>query len=272
MKILIIDRDREACDNMQAMFQDLGAELVFEPIKGKAVDRLRAGEEFDAVFLDPSPQNELRAFIMGVRRSLGTFPPIIITGHDLDHKTVIAAGANNYLAKPFDKETLLMQARGSARIAAVSRLMGDESEDFPSKEGVIAKSAFNQLYITCLDRADRHGERTYLIFAEITNLNDIAANDGKEEAQKVAANLRKYISRTRRTSDIAGHIQPANFCILLLRPQRDDEHLLAAKRFAENLKENHDLISISKTKAIIKVWVLEIPSGAIPVEHMVGQD
>lgn len=271
MKILIIDRDREACENMEAMFQDSGAELLFEPIKGKAADRLRQGEEFDAVFLDPTPQNELRAFIVGVRRTLGTFPPIIITGHDLDRKTVMAAGANNYLAKPFDKETLLTQAKGSARIAGISRLMADEGEDFPSKEGIIAKSAFNQLYITCLDRADRHGERTFIIFSEIINLNEIAANDGQAEADKVAMNLRKNISRTRRTSDIAGHIQKGNFCILLLRPQREDEHLLAAKRFSENLKENHDLISTAKTPAVIRVWVLEIPTGEVPAEHIVEQ-
>jgi len=271
MKILIIDRDRDNCEHMQEMLMDTGAEIIFEPIKNKAVDMMRQ-QTYDAVFLDPTPQNELRAFIMGVRRTLGTFPPIIITGHDLDRKAVMAAGANDYLAKPFDKETLLKQVEGSARIVATSAQMADESEDFPSKDGIIAKSAFNQLYITCLDRADRHGERSFLIFAEVSNLDEIAAKDGPEAAAKVADALRKNISRTRRTSDIAGHIKPAQFCLLLLRPQREDEPFLAAKRFGDNLRENHDLISTTPTKAILKVWLLEIPTGAIPAEHVVGAD
>lgn len=271
MKILIIDRDRDNCEHMQEMLKDSGAEVILEPIKNKAVELMRQ-QTYDAVFLDPTPQNELRAFIMGVRRTLGTFPPINIMGHDLDRKAVMAAGANDYLAKPFDKDTLLAQVEGSARIVAVSRQMADESEDFPSKDGIIAKSAFNQLYITCLDRADRHGERSFLIFTEVTNLDEIAAADGKDAAAKVADNLRRNISRTRRTSDIAGHIKPAQFCLLLLRPQREDEPFLAAKRFADNLRENHDLISTAPTKAILRVWLLEIPNGAIPAEHIVGAD
>lgn len=272
MKVLIIDRDRDHCDQMRAVLEGAGATVTCEPIRSKAAELLQR-ERFDATFIDPAPQNdELRAFIMRTRRSLGTFPPFIIMGTQITPLQAFSAGGNDYLKKPHSKEDVLIKAKNAARITEVSVQMADESEDFPSKAGLIAKSAFNQLFITCLDRADRHGEHSYLIFIAIDNLAEIAAKDGPEEAKKVADNLRKNISRTRRTSDIAGHIKTAEFCLLLLRPQREDEPFLAANRFAENLKENHDIISTSRTRALLKVWLLAIPTGEIPVEHVIGRD
>lgn len=267
MKVLVIDRDRDNCEQMQSILQNSGATVTCEPIKNTAMEMIKK-EPYDVIFLDPTPQNEMRPFIMGVRRSTNSFPPVIIMAHQgLTRQEVMAAGGNDLLTKPFDQAQLVKVASGAQRITDLSRLMADESEDFPSKEGIIAKSAFNQLFITCLDRADRHGEQSFLIFITIANLDEIAAKDGAEEAKKVAMNLRKIISRTRRTSDIAGHIRQAEFCILLLRPSRDDEHLLAANRFGEAMKENHDLIATSPTKAIVKVSLLAIPNGEIPVER-----
>lgn len=273
MKVLIIDRDREHCDQMRAVLEGAGAEVTCESIKNKAVDLIRQGD-FDVTFFDPTPQvNDLRAFIMGVRRSMGTFPPIVVMGHQtLTAQQVFSAGGNDLLPKPHDKSDTLVKALNGARITAVSRLMADESEDFPSKDGLIAKSAFNQLFITCLDRADRHGEHTHQIFIEVENLADIEKADGADAAKKVADNLRRHISRTRRTSDIAGHIKQAQFCLLLLRPGREDEPFLAANRIAESLKENHDLISTSATKAVLKVSLMVVPTGALAVEHVVGRD
>lgn len=272
MKVLIIDRDRDNCDQMTAALEKAGAKVVCEPIKNKAAEILRA-EKFDAIFLDPTPQaNEMRAFIMNVRRSTNSFPPIIIMGHQLAAQQVMAAGGNDILNKPFSNELLVAKAANAVRISQVTAIMADEREDFPSRDGVIAKSAFNQLFITCLDRADRHGEQSSLIFIDIENLADIAQKDGAEAARKVAANLHRHISRARRTSDIAGHIKTGSFCLLLLRPAREDEPFLAASRFADSLKENHDLISTASTRAILKVSLLVVPTGEVPVEHSIGQD
>lgn len=268
MKVIVIDRDRDACEQLEGILKEMDAEVVFEPTKNTAMESIKKSP-YDVILFDPAPQNEIRSFIMGVRRSTNSFPPIVVMTHSLELKDVTAAGANEIIKKPIDKAEVTKKTRNAARISTVSRVMADETEDFPSKEGLIAKSAFNQLFITCLDRADRHGERSYLIFVAVDNLDEIARIDGAEQADKVANNLRKTISRTRRTSDIAGHIKKAEFCLLLLRPTREDEPFLAANRFAETLKENIDLIATSPTKAVVKVWLLAIPSGEIPVEHVV---
>ncbi|MCB1538722.1 MAG: response regulator [Rhodospirillales bacterium] len=272
MNILIIDRDRDSCEHLRGLLEDEGRNRVaVEPIKNSAIELIRK-EDFDVIFYDPVPQNEMRSFIVGVRRSTGAFPPFVLITHNLTRAQALAAGGNAILQKPIDDAKALKAARDAASISKISRLMADESEDFPSKNGIIAKSAFNQLWITSLDRADRHGEESFFIFIEVENLDQIAAKDGAEAAAEVAGNLRKTISRTRRTSDIAGHIRSAQFCLLLSRPSREDEPFLAANRFAESLKENHDLISTTPTRAILKISLLSVPSGETPIEHIVGRD
>lgn len=270
MKVLVIDRNRDACDQIESALKAAQMDVTFEPIKNNAMEMIKSGA-YDVVLFDPAPANEVRSFIMGVRRSTNSFPPILVMSHAMSENDVLKAGGNDLIKKPLDKDDLVRKAADATRITAASRLMADESEDFPSKDGLIAKSAFNQLFITCLDRADRSGEKSYLIFVSVDNLEEIARIDGQEQADKVANNLRRTISRTRRTSDIAGHIRKAEFCLLLLRPTREDEPFLAANRFAETLKENLDLIATSPTKAVLKVWLLAIPSGQIPAEHVVKQ-
>lgn len=268
MKVLMIDRDRNACDLLRPALEEAGVQVTFEETKNAAAERLRQ-ESFDVILLDPAPQNDFRSFIMSVRRASNTFPPMVVLSHTLELDKVLEGGGNACIKKPLDVPAALKTITDAARITRISNLMADESEDFPSKEGIIAKSAFNQLYITCLDRADRHGEGAHIIFVSIDNFDDIIAADGQEEADKVAKNLRKTISRTRRTSDIAGHIGKAEFCLLLLRPMKEGESLLAASRFAETMKSNIDIISTSKTPAVLKIWIFDIPSGSIPAEHVI---
>jgi len=273
MKVLVLDRDRDACDQLQSILTGIKADVTFEPIKNAAMELVKQNQ-YDVIFYDPSPQNEMRSFIMGIRRSLNAFPPILILSHQLDRKQVLAAGGNDLVLKPLDRDDVIKKAQAGERISKIARLMADEATDFPSKEGIIAKSAFNQLFITCLDRSDRHAETSYLIFINVENLADIEKADGPDEAKKVAYNLRRTISRTRRTSDIAGQTKDAEFSILLLPPSRDnakeDEHFLAANRIVETLKSNVDIISTAPTKAQLKVWLLEIPSGNILAEHTVA--
>lgn len=268
MKILIIDRDRANCEQMEEFLKDSGIEATFEPIRAKAVEAFKAGG-YDVIFIDPAPQGELRPFVIGLRRHTNSFPPIVVMTHDMTLQQVMAVGGNAMLPKPLDKAEFLNKARNAMRVTETSHMMNDDKIDFPSKDGIIAKSAFNQLFITCLDRADRYGEGSYLICVNVDNLAEIAEKDGAEAAAKVADNLRRTISRTRRLSDIAGHVEEGRFCLLLLRVMKEDEPFLAANRFAEAMKENHDLISTSATKAVLKVWLLGIPSGEIPIEHVV---
>ncbi|HEY8964375.1 MAG TPA: DNA-binding response regulator, partial [Alphaproteobacteria bacterium] len=147
MKLLVIDRDRDNCEQMGEFLTDSGIDATFEPIRSKGVDAFKGGG-YDAIFFDPAPQGEARPFVIGIRRSTNSFPPIVFMTHDMTKEQVMAVGGNTMLSKPFDKNAMISVAKNAMRLTETMRMMADDKTDFPSKDGIIAKSAFNQLFIT----------------------------------------------------------------------------------------------------------------------------
>lgn len=275
MKFIVLDRDRDSCDHIIATLESAGFEAEAAASRSTAV-QMFVGGGYDAIFFDPVPQiqlNEIRSFAIGVRRPTSLFPPIIVVSHaamlDLSKEELQSVGVNAFLDKPFSAQNLIEKANDAKRLVETARMMADTEEDFPSQGGIIAKSAFSQLFLTCLDRADRYGEDSYLVTVVIDNLDDIATNDGADAAARVADKLRQVVTRTRRLSDIAGHVEMARFCLLLLRPSREDEPVLAANRFAESLKAAQNELAVSETPPVIRVSLLAIPSGIVTLELLV---
>lgn len=261
---MLIDRDRDIVEEIERICRDMGGvDLTIEPIKNNAIDAARA-DNFDAIFFDPAPKNEeMRALMIGVRRGNPNYTPIIIMSHQLSLDESRAAGANDYMKKQFDGEAFKKKLENLKQLGEFNKQLQDESIDFPSKDGVISKSAFNQIFISCLDRADRYGEETYLTFATVKNIDDIRTQHGEDVAQEICSNLKKYTMRIRRLSDIAGHTAENQVCLMLTRPANADEPRMAITRFAESMAEYAELISIADTKAIINVRMMALPSGEI---------
>lgn len=275
MKFIVLDRDRDSCDHIIETLVSAGFEADAAASRATAVQMFKDGG-YDAIFIDPVPQiqlSEIRSFAIGMRRSTGKFPPIIVISHasilDISPAELQSVGCNDFLGKPFTPEELIAKANNAKRLVDLSVLMADESQDFPSHGGIIAKSAFSQLFLTCLDRADRYGEESFLVNVTIDNLEDIKANDGEAAALEVAAKMREVISRTRRLSDIAGQVDVAMFSLLLLRPSREDEPVLAATRFAEALKAAQYEIGVSNTKPVMRVSLLAVPSSIVTLDLVV---
>ncbi|PCH99733.1 MAG: response regulator, partial [Alphaproteobacteria bacterium] len=266
MKIMVIDRDRGAIEEIKQICGDIpDVDLVIEPIKNNALDALRA-EKYDAVFFDPAPQNELRPFVIGARRGISHYNPIVVLSHQLDQNTVRSQGANDVLPKPFDATSFKKRLENMRNLNMLIARLEDDSIDFPSKDGVISKSAFYQIFISCLDRADRYGEETYLTFSSIANIDEITAEHGADIANEVCENLKKYTMRIRRLSDIAGRTAPEEICLMLSRPANAEEPKMAISRFAESMAEYAELIPVGDAKPVIRVTMLAIPTGEVTFE------
>ena len=264
MKIMVIDRDRTVVDEIEslcAMMDDV--ELVIEPIKNNAIENLKK-EQYDAVFFDPAPQNdELRGFMIGVRRGNPYYTPIVVMSHNLSFDDAMSNGANDHISKPFDKNIFIQKLENMRRLTQFNTQLCDETEDFPSREGIISKSAFNQIFISCLDRADRYGEETYLTFATIKNIDEIRSKHGDDAAMSVCDNLKKYTMRIRRLSDIAGRTAQHQICLMLVRPANADEPKMAISRFSESMAEYAELIALKDVETVITVSMMRLPSGEI---------
>lgn len=264
MKIMVIDRDRGVADEIESLCKSAGnIGLTIEPIKNKAIESLK-NNQYDAVFFDPAPQNdELRTFVIGARRGNPNYTPIVAMSHNLSLDEAQSNGTNDFIQKPFNSDVFIEKLENMHRLVTLNQQLSDESEDFPSRDGIISKSAFNQIFISCLDRADRYGEATYLMFSTIKNIEAIRANHGDETAALICENLKKYTMRIRRVSDIAGRSAQHQICLMLLRPTTPDEPKMAVSRFAESMAEYAELISTKEVRAVVTVSMMELPTGHV---------
>lgn len=269
MKILVIDRDSLTTQLISSRLQASGHTVVVEAVKNNAIERL-AVEKFDAIFIDPAPLSNARPVILGIRRSVRDYPYIVLMSQGMDRDEALRAGANDVLLKPLDASGLDRMVQSADRLTKLIRRIGDESEDFPSAGGVIAKSAFNQLFLSGLDRADRYGERSFLVFIGIANFKDIQDIDGPYPAQTVAAKLSQTLVRLRRQSDIIAQTGKSEYCLMLQRPQYETEPMEAASRFAEALAKNDDLAMAGSTKVKLYVSLIDLPVGVKHADHVMN--
>jgi CheY-like chemotaxis protein len=267
MKILVIDRDTLTSQTIRSKLEGMGHTVIDEPVKNTAIERM-GKENFDAVLFDPAPLNNARPVVLGIRRSVKNYPYVILMSPDMDQEEALKSGANDVLAKPIDTAQLDATVNNAGRLTKLIKRIGDENEDFPSAGGVISKSAFNQLFRSGIDRADRYGEQTFLVFIGIENYKEILEMDGAYALDFTAAKLSQYLVRMRRQSDIIAQTARSEYCLMLQRPLYESEPVDAANRFAEALGRLDDMCSSSLSQVKVYVRLVNLPIGSTIVEHV----
>ena len=268
MKILVVDQNEATAQTVKSKLEPFGHREVHEPVKNNAIDRL-AKEEFDVVFLDPSPLSDARPIILNIRRAVSHYPYIALMSENGTRADAIKAGGNEMLTKPLDAASLPEKIENAERLEGLIKRIGDDSEDFPSAGGVIAKSAFNQLFLSAVDRANRYGERTYILFISLSNFKEIRNLDGIYAADFAAAKLSQYLVLMRRQSDIIGQTAKHEYALMLQRPVYDTEPVEAANRFADSLSGFKDISSGGAMSPQISVTLIALPTGEKVIQHNV---
>lgn len=263
-KVMIVDRDRETTDLIEAVMDNLGlVEIDFEPVRNRAIERIQEGR-YNAVFFDPSPNTEeLRAFIIGARRNNNNYVPITVMSRQVDDSEAFACGANDHLPKPLSVEDFKSKIRNMKNMTDLIERFKDDHKDSVSRDGVISKTAFYQIFISCLDRADRYGEETYLIFVRIDNIHDLQSIYGESVVEDICDKMKKYTVKIRRLSDIVGRTSTNELCLMIVRPMNQNEPLMAVQRFADSIADYAPMISAGDAKAQLSVHLMAIPSGRV---------
>lgn len=271
MKTLIVDRDDLALNFLQNKLEAGGFDFKGISSKNDALDLL-AKERFDVVMIDPAPLTSAQPVILNIRRQAPNYPYVLLMGENLSAEEAISSGANDFLNKPVDGKALQEKMAQAENLIDLVARLGDDSEDFPSAGGVIAKSAFNQLFLSALERADRYGEKACLLFISIDNFDDIMKMDGPYAAEYASAKLSQYLVRLRRQSDIIGQTAKYMYSLLMQRPVYESEPLEAAMRFAQELNSYQDITSSGATPVVLGIRLVEIPSGIILSHHEVNYE
>lgn len=268
MKILVVDRDNMSAQLVKSRLEPAGHRVTYEPAKNNALERV-ATDPYDIIMIDPAPLTSLRPLILSIRRAVSNYPYIFLMSETATREESIKSGANDVLPKPVDLGALGEKFENAERLLKLVYDIGDDSEDFPSAGGVIAKSAFNQLFLSAIDRADRYGERTYILFIGIKNYDEIRNLDGPYAADYTVAKLSQYLVLLRRQSDIIGQTAKYEYALLLQRPVYETEPMEAASRFAQSLAEIKDITSSGAATVELYVRLMAVPTGVSMAAHTV---
>ena len=266
MKILINDHESATTEILASRMRQAGHVVVTESVRQNALNLLKH-EEFSAVLIDPAPQTQFRQLLTSLRRESLGYLYVMLTGNDIPAREALVAGANDIYTKPFNLGEVETRLQNIDRLQRLQRHLGDTREDFPSAGGVISKSAFNQLFLSGLDRAGRYGERSYVLFMSVANHKRLLADHGESVASFAAARLASHLVQLRRQSDIIAQTGQAEYALLLQRPVFETEPMEAANRFALALKKLSDYGDADGREVMIRLDLVELPTGALPVAH-----
>lgn len=268
MKILVIDRDQLASQMVTSRLEADGHEIATEAVKNEGLERV-SKEDFDLIFVDPSPMKDARVLALNIRRAARVYPYLMFmtTDEDVENSNVMQMGCNDYVLKPIDQEELHIKIDNAQRLKVLFDRLGDVSEDFPSAGGVISKSAFNQLCLSAMERGGRYNELAFVLAISIENYKEIKDMDGAYNADFSVSKMAHHMVRMRRMSDIIGQTGVNEYSILLQRTKNNEEAMEAAKRFAATFDEIDDFIPDHGNPISIRITLTHLPTGACPFDY-----
>ena len=269
MEILVIDRESLTNQLITSKLVAKGHTVVVEPNKNEAFEKIRESA-FDCVLVDPYPLSEARPVIVGIWKNLQSMvkPYLMLLSKTATREEAIIAGTNDVLNKPFSSVDIDTKIGNAERLMEISRFLIEE-DPVPSTGGLINKSAFNQLYLSAIDRAFRYGERSLIVFINMMNYDEIIATAGKQATEETILKLMEKMSFMRRQSDVIGRLGSHDFGILLQRPQYETEPMDAINRFSETLDKFYKDFENKEIAPKMQLSLVELPQGALHEEQLV---
>jgi DNA-binding response OmpR family regulator len=268
MQVLIIDRDENSANLIRSRLEPVGHRVEIHADKGSDHLESLSKEKWDVVFMDPSPLTNAKPLVQTLRRHMMMYPYMIMLSETLGLHEALTSAMNDCIQKPVDPTLLDGKLENAQRLTSIRRQLGDESEDFRSAGGIIAKSAFNQLFLSCIERADRYGESSFLMYFTLTNYNDILNKEGEVEANIASAKMARHLVRLRRQSDIIGQTRKNEYVLLMQRPAYETEPIDAANRFAEALSRCPDIAGSNPMMQVeLAVTLVDLPIASKVIEH-----
>lgn len=269
MDILVIDRETLTNQLIASKLGAKGHNVVAEPNKNTAFDLIKAGK-FDCIMVDPAPLSEARPVVIGVWKNIRTpvKPYIILLSKTATTEDAITAGTNDVLNKPLSSHDLETKVGNAERLMELSRHLAKE-DNVHSTGGMIGKAAFNQLFLSAIDRSFRYAERSLIVFITVTNHDDMLKASGQEVYEDTIKRLTEKMTFMRRQSDVIGRLGAESFAVLLQRPLYETEPVDAINRFSEVLDKFHQGFEDKATAPKLHLRLIELPQGAQHTERFV---
>lgn len=268
MKIMIVDRDRNAADHLKQALEDIGHDVVYEPSKTVALQRLEEDVSYDLALIDPAPQASARPMAMQLRwRERSRYLYLMAMTHNPDVADIVRSGLNDYIKKPFTADDVKEKIGNAQRLVSFHETLTNGDEIY-THGAIFGKRPFVQLLLSALDRTYRYAEQAFLLRLQIDNFADLVGDAGSQKADAIAHDFSSYVSHLRRMSDFVGRTDSNEFVLLMQRPEAESEPVDAAQRFIVALKE----YKTEGYQVSFRVQLLELPMANILMESIIDEN
>lgn len=264
MNILVLDRDDVATGMIEGFCREKDHSITIEKDRNKVYD-LEGLNDIEVFFMDLSTLTNPLRFIVELKARLNSLPYIVFMSREGDEKRALKAGANDFLAKPFETQKLQKYLDNAKLFKDLVKELGDSQKQFPYHKGIISNSALNELFLSSLERTSRYIEASALLFFFLKNSEQIQQDFGDDIREQATQWMANHVIRLRRQSDIMAQIDDSKFVILIPRPEYSREPFDAAQRFRASFMQ-HPGTDIpehagKKIDLRVNVSVIEIPGS-----------
>lgn len=265
MEILVVDREPLTNQLITSKLEAKGHKVTAHPNKQEAFEMVKTGR-FECIMVDPSPLSEAKPVIIGIWKNIRSVvkPYILLLSKSATAQEAIMSGCNDVLNKPLSSQDMETKIGNAMRLMEICHHLARE-DNVHSSGGMIGKAAFNQLFLSAIDRSFRYGERSLIVFITILNYDEIAAL-GQEVIDDTIKKITDKMTWMRRQSDVIGRLGDRDFAILLQRPQYETEPIDAINRFTEVLNKFYATFEDKAKAPVLELNLIELPQGA---EHAI---
>ena len=270
--IVIVDRDRQAAHTAQTVLEKAGQIAHIELAKEGAIKKVASGES-NMVLVDVAPQLDPRPFVIALRRNLparDSYVYIALSSRDITPEEAIRRGCNCFVSKPTRQDEIQALLENGNRFINFYNWLNrnEENNNVSSLGAMMGCESVVQVLLSSIERADRYGEKTYMLEAKIDNARALEEQMGQQRFTEFYRDFAETFKRIRRQSDLFGRLTADRFVIIMQRPISDREPVdatarmhLSLDRFIKTATPYQDFpVSVS-------VQTLCIPSGEIVANH-----
>jgi len=233
MKILIAEDDFTSRTVLAGVLKKSGHEVVVTVSGAVAWDVLQQSDAPRLVILDwLMPEMDGLDVVRRVRALQTDRPPYIIMLTIRDEKADIIAGldagANDYLAKPFDPGELIARVEVGRRMVEMqdalieSKKALEHQATHDSLTGMLNRRAICDQLQKELAHAERHGDRLVVGMCDIDHFKQVNDRYGHQTGDEVLCGLAQILSENLRKYDSVGRIGGEEFLLIMPMKAKTD--------------------------------------------------
>jgi two-component system cell cycle response regulator len=232
LKVLVADDSAVYRKLVEQAFTDANYLLLVARSGQEAIDLI--SEHFPAIVITDWVMPDLTGIELCQRIRAGSQNPytyvIILTSVSEKENVVkgLAAGADDYLTKPFHPEELLARVEVGRRLVELHRQVGAKNrllEELALTDSLTClpnRRAIDEWAPRQLSGAARHGFPFWVVMADLDNFKSVNDSSGHDAGDKVLKRFAEILKTNSRRSNICGRIGGEEFLFILTHADKEN--------------------------------------------------